>query len=399
MAGKLRPNDIEAASATGREYRLQDGAGLMLKVSPNGARSWVYRYQLFGRRRSIGLGSYPLVSLSKARSERDGAKALVRRGIDPKDEKDAARIAVESAIKKQAATFSKLAAELIEHLRPGWRNSKHADQWKNTLETYAEPVLGAMLVADIEREHVLAALKPIWTTKPETAGRVRGRIEKVLDLAKARGLRTGDNPAVWRGNLETELPPLAKVQKVKHHTALPYADAPQFWRELLEREGAGAAALQFTILTACRTGEVLGAGWSEIHGDTWIIPGERMKAGKEHRIPLTADMLAILDRMPKGGPLIFTEAIGKRAGEALSNMSMSAVLKRMKVECTVHGFRSTFRDWAGETTAHPREVIEHALAHRLKDKAEASYARGTLQEKRRQLMSHWCAYVTGTKNA
>jgi integrase len=395
MAGKLRPADIEATTATGREYRLQDGDGLMLKVSPAGTRSWVYRYQLFGRRRSVGLGSWPLVSLSKARTERDKAKALLRRGIDPQAEKDAARAAHEAEYQKQAATFSKLAAELIEQLRPGWRNPKHASQWVNTLETYAAPVLGQIPVADIEREHVLQVLKPIWTNKPETAGRVRGRIEKVLDLAKARGLRTGDNPAAWRGNLDAELPPLAKVQKVEHHTALPYSAAPAFWQDLQTREGAGAAALRFAILTACRTGEVLGAEWAEIEGDTWVIPAIRMKAGKEHRVPLTAEMLAILEHMPKAGPLIFTEAKGKRAGKPLSNMTMAAVLKRMGVKCTVHGFRSTFRDWAGETTAHPREVIEHALAHQLRDKAEASYARGTLLQKRRELMTDWAAYVTG----
>ncbi|KGE04548.1 Integrase [Pseudohaliea rubra DSM 19751] len=322
----------------------------------------------------------------------------MRRGIDPQAEKDAARAAQAAAEAKQAATFNVLAAELIESLKPGWRNAKHADQWANTLETYAGPVLGEMPVADITRDHVVEVLRPIWTDKPETAGRVRGRIEKVLDLAKARGLRTGDNPAAWRGNLDAELPPLAKVRNVEHHRGLPYAEAPAFWRELETRTGAGAAALRFAILTGCRTGEVLGAQWEEIQGETWVIPGERMKAGKEHRVPLTAEALAVIEAQPKARPFIFTQPKGKRAGEKLSDNSMLSLLKRMGYgeHATTHGFRSTLKTWAGETTAHPREVIEHALAHRLKDKAEAAYQRGTLLQKRRQLMTDWAAYVTGS---
>lgn len=398
MAGKLRIQDIEAAAAIGREYRLQDGAGLMLKVSPTGTRSWVYRYQLFGRRRSIGLGSYPLVGLSKARTERDAARKLIRRGIDPQAERDAARAAQAAAEAKQAATFSRCAAELIESLRPGWRNPKHADQWTNTLRDYAGPVLGAMPVADIQREHVLQVLQPIWTSKPETAGRLRGRIEKVLDLAKARGYRTGDNPAQWRGNLDAELPPLSKVQRVEHVAALPYSEAPKFWQDLQSRTGPGAAALRFTLLTACRPGEARGATWDEIKGDKWVIPAERMKAGREHHVPLTPEALAVLERMPRVAPLIFTEPRGKRAGKKLSENAMTALLKRMGAQCTAHGFRSTFREWAGETTAHPREVIEHALAHRLKDKVEAAYQRGTLLQKRRELMADWAAYLTGAAN-
>lgn len=318
----------------------------------------------------------------------------VRRGVDPIEERARSRKSDRAAV--DATTFIRCAEGYIDAHRSGWKSAKHAAQWSATLQTYAFPTFGDRPVAEIDTKAVLAVLRPIWTSKTETASRLRGRIESVLDWARVQGFREGDNPARWRGHLDKLLPARRKVQAVKHHEALPYNDMVVFIRDLRSRSGIGARALEFAILCASRSGEVRGATWDEVDlaARTWTIPANRMKAGKEHRIPLSkpaVDLLASLPRI-RGESSLFP---APRGGE-LSDMALTAVLKRMgHVGLTQHGFRSTFRDWAGETTAHPREVIEHALAHQLRDKAEAAYQRGDLLSKRKQLMEDWGAYCTG----
>ncbi len=360
--------------------RHGDGRGLFLYVKPSGSRSWVLRYQVKGRRRDLGLGSYPDVSLAMARDRASEARRLIAEGEDP------------IAKKRQAKpkTFKYAALELIESKRPGWKNAKHAAQWTSTLEAYAFPKIGQAQVAKIETADVIAALTPIWSVKPETANRVRQRIEAVLDYASALGIRTGDNPARWRGHLDHLLPKPTKVRAVKHHPALPHAEIGNFMAQLETREGVAARALGFTILTASRSGETRGATWAEIdlEAKVWTIPANRMKAGREHRVPLSEAALALLGGKRGGDKLTFESEA--KPDKPISDMSMTAVLRRMeRQDITVHGFRSTFRDWAGETTGFPREVIEAALAHGIKDKAEAAYARSDLFDKRRTLMEAW----------
>lgn len=358
-----------------------DGRGLMLVVKEGGARSWVLRMQHNGRRRDIGLGPWPDVTLASAREKALEARRLIRDGGDPAAERRRAK----------TTPFKDAATALIDSKRTGWGNAKHAAQWVSTLETYAYPKIGSMDVMIIGVEHVLSVLKPIWSEKPETASRVRQRIEAVLDYATARGLREGDNPARWRGHLDHLLPKPSKVKAVEHHAALDWREIGTFMQDLQAREGMAARALAFAILTAARSGEVRGMRWSEIDiaNKVWTIPADRMKAGKEHRVPLSEQSVALLGERRDSEDLVFP---GERSGKPLSDMSLTAVLRRMKRKETVHGFRSTFRDWAGEVTSFPREVIEAALAHRLKDKAEAAYARGDLFDKRRLLMEEWSAY-------
>ena len=362
-----------------------DGRGLFLLVKPSGARSWVLRYQVHGRRRDLGLGAYPDVTLLIARERALDARRLIANGEDP------------IAKKRQAKpkTFKDAALELIESKRPGWKNAKHAAQWTSTLETYVFPKIGSVQVARVETADVIAALKPIWAEKPETANRVRQRIEAVLDYATALGLRAGDNPARWRGHLDHLLPKPTKVRAVKHHPALPHAEIAGFMGDLSNRTGVGARALAFTILTAARSGETRGMTWSEVdfENQIWTIPAQRMKAGKEHRVPLSDAALAQLGTRRDNDTLVFESEA--KLGKPISDMSMTAVLRRMgHGGITVHGFRSTFRDWAGETTGFPREVIELALAHGIKDKAEAAYARSDLFDKRRKLMESWAQVAT-----
>lgn len=365
--------------------RHGDGRGLFLYVKPTGARSWVLRYQVQGRRRDLGLGAYPDVTLAMARERASEARRLIAEGQDP------------IAIKQQAKpkTFRDAALELIESKRPGWKSGKHAAQWTATLETYVFPKFGQVQVAKVETADVMGALKPIWTKKPETASRVRQRIEAVLDYASALAIRTGDNPARWRGHLDHLLPKPAKVRAVKHHPALPHAEIASFMAELSGRAGVAARALGFTILTAARSGETRGMTWAEINLEAriWTIPAKRMKAGKEHRVPLCDEAVAFLGQSRDATKLVFESE--SKAGKPISDMSMTAVLRRMGRDgITVHGFRSTFRDWAGETTGFPREVIEAALAHGIKDKAEAAYARSDLFDKRRDLMVAWAGVAT-----
>ncbi len=367
-----------------------DGRGLFLLVKPSGARSWVLRYQMRGRRRDRGLGAYPEVTLAYARDKALEARRMIAKGRDPISER----------MKTTHLTFAEAASALIESRRSGWKNAKHGAQWSSTLNTYVMPKLGDLDVKVIETADVIAVLKPVWNEIPETASRLRQRIEAVLDYATAIGVRAGDNPARWRGHLDHLLPKPSKVRAVKHHAAMAYADVPAFMASLAQREGVSARALAFTILTAARSGETREMCWAEIDLENrmWIIPTEKMKAAKEHRVPLTDAALKLLGESGEDNDLVFgSEA---KPGKPISDMSMIAVPRRMKLEdITVHGFRSSFRDWAGETTNFPREVIEAALAHRLKDKAEAAYARGDLFYKRRELMEAWAKFLVCEKES
>jgi integrase len=369
-----------------------DGGGLYLQVTANArdgspAKSWIYRYMLRGKAREMGLGSLNAVTLQHARTKAFEYRQLRAQGIDPID----ARKAMRDQARLDAAktiTFKEAAADHIAAHRAGWRNPKHAGQWSATLATYAKPIIGGLSVQTIDTGLVLKVLEPIWTTKPETASRLRGRIELVLDWAKVRGYRQGENPARWRGHLDKLLPARAKVRRVEHHSALPYGVLPAFMDALRTQEGTAARALEFAILTAARTGEVIGATWGEVdlHERLWTIPAERMKAGKEHRVPLSDMVMAIIQQMAemRTGDYIFA---GAKHGRPLSNMAVLMLLRRMgRRNLTTHGFRSTFRDWAAERTQFPAEVAEMALAHAIGDKVEAAYRRGDLLQKRRQIM-------------
>jgi integrase len=344
----------------------------------------VIRYQMSGRRRDMGLGRFPEITLARARERALEARRQIAEGSDP--------LAIGARAK--ALTFQAAAEALIESKTPGWRNAKHAAQWGSTLAAYVYPSLGSLDVKRIEVGDVLHALRPIWSAKPETASRVRQRIEAVLHYAAAIGARAGDNPARWRGHLDHLLPKPSKVRAVQHHAALDWREAPAFMADLISRPGTAASALAFAILTAARSGEVRGMTWAEVdlEGAIWTVPASRIKAGREHRVALGSAALALLGELGPASSYVFPGQTG--ASRPLSDMSLTSVLRRMgRGDLTAHGFRSTFRDWAGETTAHPREVIEAALAHRLKDKAEAAYARGDLFVKRRRLMEDWAAYL------
>lgn len=371
-----------------------DGGGLYLQITKTGVKSWLFRYMREGKARGMGLGPLRTVGLADARAKALDCRRQLLDGNDPLDKKKEQRVQQQIAAAK-AITFEACATKFIEAHRASWKNAKHADQWTNTLTTYAYPVFESLPVSAIDTTHVMKVLEPIWTTKSETAGRLRGRIESVLDWATVRGYRSGENPARLKGHLDTLLPRLSRVRKVKHHPALPYAELPAFMEALRLEEGIAARALEFLILTATRTNEVIGATWDElsIAERAWIIPADRMKMRKEHRIPLSDQAVAIIKAMEgvKQNDYVFP---GARYNKPLSNMAMLQLLERMKrSDITVHGFRSTFRDWAGETTHFPREVCEAALAHGLKDKAEAAYARGDLFVKRGALMQEWAGYA------
>lgn len=382
--------------------RHADGGGLYLRVQGGGARSWLFRSVIGGKARDIGLGPAAgpgALSLGDARAKAREMAAQAAKGEVVESRRMQARKAAAQVQASALAskTFKEIAEAYIDRKEGAWRNEKHRQQWRNTLATYAYPHFGAMPLSQIETSHVLAALEPIWIAKPETASRVRGRIENVLDAAKVQGLRSGENPARWRGHLDHILPKPEKLAR-GHHAALLYSDLPTFMEDLLGREALAARALEFTILTAARSGETLGATWAEVDLEKalWTIPADRMKANKEQRIPLSARAVAILREvvlLTNGRP--DTPLFPSTKGGKLSGMAMSMLLRRMGYEeITVHGFRSTFRDWAGECTAFPREVVEHALAHQLADKAEAAYQRGTLFPKRVKLMEAWAAYCT-----
>ncbi len=348
----------------------------------------------------MGLGPADLYSLAEARQKALEARKLVAEGVDPIEARQAKRTAAAVDAAK-GMTFRACAEAYINAHRSGWRNPKHAAQWPATLGAYAYPHFGSLPVQAVDVGLVMKAVEPIWTEKPETASRVRGRIESVLDWATARGYRQGENPARWRGHLENLLPPRSKVRRVEHHAALPYGEIAAFMAELRQQEGVGARALEFAILTAASTGEVIGARWDEINvaERLWIVPADRMKAGKEHRAPLSDAALAIVEKMAaiRQGDHVFP---GSKAERPISNMAMLMLLRRMgRGDLTAHGFRSTFRDWAAEATNFPAEVAEMALAHTVGDKLEAAYRRGDLFEKRREIMAAWANFIDHDKSA
>jgi integrase len=379
---------------------LSDGKGLCLRVGDGGAKSWVLRYMLDGRPHEMGLGSFYDLSLAEARERAREFRKMVKDGVDPIDDRRARR-AAQRAERAKVMTFRQCAEAYVAAHQAGWRNRKHAAQWPSTLSAYVYPHFGPLPVHAIDTGLVTKTLEPIWLKKPETAGRVRGRIESILDWATARGYRQGENPARWRGHLENLLPKKSKVRRVEHHAALPYAELGTFMTELRQQNGIAARALEFAILTAARTGEAIGARWDEINTAErlWTVPAERMKAGREHRVPLSPQAIAILEEMRaiRAGDFIFT---GGRSKQPISNMAMTMTLRRMgRGNLTVHGFRSSFRDWAAERTNFPREVAEMALGHTVSDKVEAAYRRGDLFEKRRQLMAAWARYVATPTNS
>lgn len=390
--------------------RHVDGGGLQLLVKPGGARSWVYRFTIRGKTREIGLGPAAgpgMVLLAEARERSIDLRRLVKQGIDPleKRSKDAAdEAAAIQASQLARITFRTAAESYIAAYEASWKNQKHRQQWRNTLATYVYPIIGSIPVSEIETSHVISIIEPIWQAKPETAGRVRGRIEVVLDAAKARGLRTGENPARWRGHIENILPARKRLSR-GHHAALPYERISEFVLNLRARQATSALALEFIILTAARSGEALNATWVEIDFDNgvWTVPAHRMKAGKEHRVPLTARALQILEKL---APLDSKYIFDGGNGTPLSNTAIANLIRRMhdadkagggqgyvdprqKRIITTHGFRSTVRDWSDERTAYPHEMKEMMLAHTIANKAEAAYRRGDMFERRRRMMADW----------
>ena len=373
-----------------------DGAGLWLKVTEGGSKSWILRYTMAGRERWTGLGPYPDVSLAEARDKAMAWRKQVREGVDPMKVKQEA-MATARAEQAKKVTFAWCAAQYIESHRAGCKNAKHAEQWVSTLAMYAEPVVGKMDVALVETEHVVRVLEPIWNSKPETASRLRGRIESILGWASARRLRSGDNPARWKGHLDSLFPARTKVSRTRHFAALPWKDMRPFMTSLEAQAGVGALALRFTILTAARSGEVRGMVWDEVDlsARLWVVPAERMKAGREHRIPLSDAAVALLRQQEQvllaGTNVVFPSV---RDHKPLSDMTLTAVLRRMqRNDLTVHGFRSTFRDWAAEATDYPQEMAEMALAHVVSNKVEAAYRRGDMLEKRREMMQKWAEFI------
>ncbi len=364
------------------------GDGLYLKITPTGHASWQLRYQINGKRRAMGLGACERVTLADARVKAVAARAKVKAGVDPLE----VREADDAAEKARQTTFKDIADDYIKAHRSGWRNAKHGQQWENTLSTYAFPKIGDKAPAEITTADVLSVVKPIWQTKPETASRIRNRIELVLDAARAQGLSSGSNPAAWRGHLNKLLPKRTKASKT-HHAALDYRAMPAFYERLRdERASLSSAALRLTILTACRTSEVLNATWDEVDLDAriWTIPANRMKGARPHRVPLSVAVVDLLKGLGSETGYLFP---GTRPGRPLSNMSMAMVLRKMgHAELTVHGMRSTFRDWAAEETHYPNVVCEMALAHSIGNAAEAAYRRGDLLEKRRAMMQDWAGY-------
>ncbi|MDG9729093.1 integrase arm-type DNA-binding domain-containing protein [Ignatzschineria sp. RMDPL8A] len=411
MSSKPKANTARGVAALikdGNKGVYSAGEGLYLKVNGENVGSWLYRYQLDGKRRKIGLGSYDGVTLSEARILANNERNLVAKGIDPQEHRE------EQERLKQAkrVTFDSIAADYIEAHRSSWTNAKHAQQWENTLKTYASPVIGDLTPQEIKTEHILEILKPIWETKNETASRVRNRIELVLNAAKVRRLRTGENVAAWRGHLELLLPK-RKRSSVRHHPALSWREIGAFWQSLIKDQSASSQALQLTILTATRTSEVLNAHWREfdLKNKVWTIPAERMKAGREQRIPLSSAALTVLEQIPQVVSGLLFE--GRTEGKPLNNMAMIMKARRMdkaKTKAdgkgwkdsngetiTPHGFRSTFRDWAAEATSFENIVVEQALAHTIGNAVEAAYRRGDLLERRRQLMEAWAQHINETK--
>jgi integrase len=385
--------------ATAGPGKYEDGGGLRIVVSDTNAKKWVLRVTIDGKRREMGLGSYPDVSLARARELASEYRQLAKAGSDP--------ILARQTARGATPTFTSCAARYIRSQRRGWRNLKHARQWVSTLKTYARPKIGSKPVDAVTTEDVLGILSPIWSTKTETAKRLQGRIENVLDYAAAHRYRGEVNPARWRGHLDKLLPKPARVKTVTHHPAMPYAEVPSFMRELAANSSISALALRFLILTATRTNEVLNAHWSEIDlkGATWTIPAERMKARREHRVPLSQAALDVLNALPRvdSNPFAFP---GSGHAKPLSNMALLQLMRGMgygvganRANYVPHGFRSSFRDWSGEVSSFPREVAEMALAHAIESKVEAAYRRGDLFTKRRDMMQAWAGFLDDAAHA
>ncbi|MCG7867592.1 MAG: integrase arm-type DNA-binding domain-containing protein [Candidatus Thiodiazotropha taylori] len=387
---KLSPTKVKNAGPG----KYEDGGGLRLVVSRSGAKKWVLRLTINGKRREMGLGSYPDVGLGEVREDARKYRKQAKEGIDPIEER---------RIKKAGTpTFTTCAARYIQAHRRGWKNSKHARQWVSTLKTYARPEIGLKKVDTITTEDILTILQPIWTPKTETAKRLQGRMENILDYAAAHKYRDHLNPARWRGHLDKLLANPSRVKKVSHHPAMPFSDVPAFMKELSKNRSTSSLALQFLILTATRTSEVLQAKWDEVDLDkgVWTIPAERMKARCEHRVPLSGAALNILAAIPRleGNPYLFP---GSRYGRHLSNMALLQLMRSMdygvngyRGNYVPHGFRSSFRDWSGEVSSFPHDVAEMALAHTIRNKVEAAYRRGDLFNKRRSMMNEWSVFIT-----
>jgi integrase len=395
-AKELLPVQVKRLTRPGF-YAVGGVAGLHLRIKYSGARSWILRAKIGDQRRDIGLGGYPDVTLRAAHDSARKAREQIRQGIDPVEARREAQEALKVAAAKQIS-FDEAAAECFKVKSREFRNPKHAAQWKNTLDTYASPIFGNLPVAQVELAHIVRALEPIWTTKTETASRLRGRIETVLAWATVRGFRTGDNPAQWRGNLDHLFSKPSKIRKVQHHAALPWQQIGGFIVELRKREGMASKALEFLILTASRSGEVRLAKWDEIDLDAklWSIPAERMKAEKDHRVPLSAPAVKLLKALPK-----FMESdnvFSAPRGGPLSDATISAVCRRMKVEAVPHGFRSTFKDWCRSSTSYADEVSELALAHVSSDATRAAYARDELLPKRTRLMRDWARFCNTSQS-
>ena len=371
-----------SAKAEKRPGRHSDGGGLYLNVSPSGTKSWRLMWVRDGKRREMGLGGYPVVTLAKARSKAAACRTAISAGRDP----------IVERLREAEPTFGECADQYIASIRSEWRNAKHEYQWNQILTAHCQPIR-TKRVSEIDTDDVLKVLTPIWQSKNETASRLRGRIERVLDFAKVKGWRTGENPALWRGHLRNILPKRQKLQR-GHLAAMPYEDVPEFVERLGKTEAMAARALEFAILTVARSGEVLGATWQEIDFDRklWTVPKHRMKAGEPHTVPLSDAALTVLKPLHEArvNDIVFP---GFRSGRPLSGMAMEMLLRRMKVtNATVHGFRSSFRDWCGDKTSFPREVAEAALAHKVGDEVERAYRRSDALEKRRRLMQEWADY-------
>jgi integrase len=387
--------------------------GLYVQVKGNGARSWLLRFQINGRARQMGLGALRLISLTEAKRRALKAQRLVLDGIDPIEARRAGKAAAAEAKRQpvpaiaespaqlptasqtavSTPTFAECTSEYIAEQEPSWRNDKHIAQWRQTLRDYVHPKIGEVPVSDITLDHIVDVLKPIWRQKNETARRLRGRIERILNWAEAHGHRAGANPAAWRGPLPVLLGGAARTRKLQHHKAVPWQQMPAFWKKLNRLDSTSAKALRFLVLTAARTGEVIGVRWSEIDlkAKIWTCPASRLKAGREHRVPLSDAAVGVLRSLDRENDLVFP---GARAGASLSNMAMPMVLRGLRDDgATVHGMRSSFSDWASEATSFPAEVREMALAHTIRNRAEAAYRRGDLLEKRRELMRDWARYL------
>ncbi len=395
VAKELTPIEIKRINKQGH-HPVGGVSGLLLQVSKSGAKSWILRTTVGVKRRDIGLGGFPTIPLGLAREKARDAKELIEKGTDPVEHRKALRAQL-IASQASALTFEEAAYIVHKNKASGFRNAKHSTSWIISLKTYACPIIGKLPIEKVEISHIVKILEPIWKTKTETASRLRGRIESVLAWATVSGFRKGDNPARWKGHLDAVLQAPGKVTKVVHLKALAIDGMGEFMLDLRKREGIAARALEFGILTATRSGEVRGAVWDEIdiNNRVWIIPAGRMKAQKEHRVPLSDSAIQILSNLPRfeDNNLVFPAP----RGGVLSDMSLAAVIKRMKVDVVPHGFRSTFRDWCSERTNYPRDVAEMALAHAIGNAVEAAYRRGDLFEKRTRLMQEWANFINQPK--